>query len=186
MIILNGCYSNKKPIWARSNFHQPKYFEIYYKHKNLKREGALSYFTAKDDSITVFAALKENEYFYKETDVELLFLCDGYFYGLKKISAAGEAHRYCLYAKEIIIDDNGDSYIIPFPSPQKKIHGMELNTEIPFADNWRILKDFYEAMASEHITIDDENKMITIDYNNEVSFIISCFSSAVTIEMADR
>lgn len=83
LIILVGCNDNKQ-ITVQSNFHETKYFIIEYKHKSLKREGEVTYFTAKDDVEKLFAALKENQYFYKEGDDELIFLCDKSFFGLKK------------------------------------------------------------------------------------------------------
>lgn len=176
LIILVGCDNNDQ-ISVQSNFHETKYFTIEYKHKNLKREGEITYFTAKDDTEKLFLVLKENPYFYKESDDELVFFRDKYFYGLKKINNEGSGYRYKLYTKEAFVDND----MIPFPLDIN----IELNKEISLPDSWNVLQEFYDAIDSEYIQIDDENKTISI-IGNEATYFIECTDNSVVITKSEE
>lgn len=176
LIILVGCNDNKQ-ITVQSNFHETKYFIIEYKHKSLKREGEVTYFTAKDDAEKLFAALKENPYFYKEGDDELIFLCDKSFFGLKKIGSQGRGYRYKLYAMEASVDLDR----LPFPFAIN----IELNEEISLPDSWSVLKEFYDALDSEYINLNDENKTITLVGNNQATYLIECKGDNVVITKSE-
>lgn len=176
LIIMIGCYSNKK-ITVQSNFHQTKYFIIEYRHKSLKREGEITYFTAKDNTEKMFEAMKENPYFYKEANDEIIFYCDKYFFGLKKIDDLGSGYRYMLYTKEAFVEQD----MLPFPF----LITIELNKEVSLPNSWDVLKEFYEAIDSEYIQINEENKTITIIGNDQASYLIECKGDNIVITKSE-
>lgn len=177
LIILVGCYSNKQ-ITVQSNFHEAKYFFFDYNHKSLKREGEKTYFVTKDDAGKLFETLKENQFFYKENEGELVFFCDGYFYGLKKIGTQGSAHRYMLYTLEAYVDWD----FLPFPLAIN----IELDQEVSLPNSWSVLREFYEALDSEYISIDDENQTISIIGNNQATYLIVCSGDKIVITKAEE
>lgn len=70
---------------------------------------------------------------------------------------------------------------LPFPFAIN----IELNEEISLPDSWSVLKEFYDALDSEYINLNDENKTITLVGNNQATYLIECKGDNVVITKSE-
>lgn len=71
--------------------------------------------------------------------------------------------------------------MLPFPF----LITIELNKEVSLPNSWDVLKEFYEAIDSEYIQINEENKTITIIGNDQASYLIECKGDNIVITKSE-